>query len=404
MVGLAILLTIALFAVAAGIFIWLPIGLSPGTLAGALLVLIAVDVGLVVLFGDFVLRRLVVEPIDKMVQESERIAAGEEATRLEGGGSDELSRLSLSVNEMADRLIRNQSLLAENVRSLDQTNRELVEARSELVRAEKLASVGRLAAGIAHEIGNPLGSILGYVDVAERRSGEDEWITGVREEAKRIDRIVRGLLDYARPKAAAVSEVALNELISQTISLVESQGRLKGIDVKAQLAEDVPRVRADRYQLEQVLVNLLLNATDSIAEVDRDGVIRVTTLRARHRTLLPELRPRRKDDPEGVDYSHLRRVQQPPGAYSTSLQEGSLVARIEVSDNGAGLRDEDAGRIFDPFYTTKEPGRGTGLGLAVSARLIDGMGGYIEAAGSPEGGAVFAVSLPAMDTTEESSG
>jgi C4-dicarboxylate-specific signal transduction histidine kinase len=80
-----------------------------------------------------------------------------------------------------------------------------------------------------------------------------------------------------------------------------------------------------------------------------------------------------------------------------------VVARIEVSDNGAGLRDEDAGRIFDPFYTTKEPGRGTGLGLAVSAKLIDGMGGYIEASGRPEGGALLAVSLPAIDTTEESS-
>jgi signal transduction histidine kinase len=402
--GLAILLTIALFAVAAGIFIWLPIGLSAGTLAGALLILIAVDVGLVVLFGDFVLRRLVVEPIDQMVRESERIAGGEEATRLEGGGSDELSRLSTSVNEMADRLIHNQTLLADNVRSLDDTNRELVAARSELVRAEKMVSVGRLAAGIAHEIGNPLGAILGYADVAERRSGEDEWIAGVREEAKRIDRIVRGLLDYARPKAAAVSAVDVNELIGQTIDLVDSQGRLKGIEVRAELAEDIPRVRADRYQLEQVLVNLLLNATDSIGEVDRDGVILVRTRRARYRSRLPELRARRSDDPAGVDYSHLRRVHEPPEAFHPSLQDGVAVARIEVSDNGAGLRDDDAGRIFDPFYTTKEPGHGTGLGLAVSARLIDGMGGYIEASGRPESGAVFAVSLPAINRMEESSG
>jgi len=401
--GLAVLLTIALFAVAAGIFFWLPIGLSPGTLAGALLILIAVDVGLVVLFGDFVLRRLVVEPIDRMVRESERIAGGEEATRLEGGGSDELSRLSTSVNAMADRLIRNQRQLAANVRSLDQTNRELVEARSELVRAEKMASVGRLAAGIAHEIGNPLGAILGYVDVAERRSGEDEWIAGVREQAKRIDRIVRGLLDYARPKAAAVSAVDVNELVGQTIDLVDSQGRLKGIEVRSELAEDVPQVKADRYQLEQVLVNLLLNATDSIGDVERDGVILVRTLRGLHRSRLPEPRARRADDPAGVDYSHLRRVHEPPETFRRSLQEGVVVARVEVSDNGAGLRDEDTGRIFDPFYTTKEPGRGMGLGLAVSARLIDGMGGYIEASGRPEGGALLAVSLPAIDTTEESS-
>jgi signal transduction histidine kinase len=299
---------------------------------------------------------------------------------------------------MAEKLIRHQSTLTANIRSLDETNRQLMEARAELIHAEKMASVGRLAAGIAHEIGNPLGAILGYVDVAKRREAGAEWVEGVREESGRIDRIVRGLLDYARPKAAAVRPVDVNEIVRRSLELLEMQGRLKGIQVGSRLADDVPEVLADRHQLEQVLVNLLLNATDSIREVDAAGEITVTTLRALYRARTPSVRPRRSDDPEGVDYSHLRRMREPPAAFQPSpLAVGELIARIEIADNGVGLHKEDAHRIFDPFYTTKDPGYGTGLGLAVSARLIDGMGGQIEGSGPSKGGAVFVISLPAIE-------
>ena len=336
-----------------------------------------------------------------MLESSERISAGDDSVRLEVGGADELRRLSESVNRMADKLIRNQGLLAENIRSLDETNRQLMEARAELIHVEKMASAGRLAAGIAHEIGNPLGAILGYADVAKSRESGAEWVEGVREEAKRIDRIVRGLLDYARPKAAAVKPVDVNDVVRQTLDLLETQGRLKGITLNTILADEVPEVLADRFQLEQVLVNLLLNATDSIAEANIDGVITVRTRRAVHRYPDAPPQPRRRDDPEGVDYSHLRRMREPPAAFQPSpLKEGALIARIEIADNGAGLQPDEAQRIFDPFYTTKAPGQGTGLGLAVSARLIDGMRGQIQAEEQPDGGAVFSISLPAIDGDE----
>jgi signal transduction histidine kinase len=336
-----------------------------------------------------------------MVEGSGKIAAGDDGLRLDTDGAAELRSLAESVNDMADRLIRNQRLLAANITSLEETNRQLVEARAELIRSEKMASVGRLGAGIAHEIGNPLGAILGYIEVAKRRDpgGADaEWIEGVREESRRIDRIVRGLLDYARPKAASFKPVAVNDVVRDTLNLVETQGRLKGITVRVELSEDVPDVLADRHQLEQVLVNLLLNAADSIRDAGADGNIDVRTSRARQPASAPYILPRRRDDPKGVDYSHLRRLQEPPEVFQPSpLKVGALIARIEIQDDGGGLQDEETQRVFDPFYTTKEPGQGTGLGLAVSARLIDGMHGQIEASGRSEGGAVFAVSLPAIE-------
>ncbi len=404
LIGLAVLLSIALLAVATVILLWLPLGLSADSLAAVLFLLVAVDLVVLLLFGDYLLRRLVLQPIERMVQESERIAAGDAGVRLEIGGSEELRSLSESVNRMADRLIHNQSLLAANVRSLEQTNRELTEARAELIHAEKMASVGRLAAGIAHEIGNPLGAILGYADVAKRRAdaAEDrEWIQGVREESMRIDRIVRGLLDYARPKAATVKSVDVNDVVKRTLDLMTTQGRLKGIDVRLTLADGVPEVLADRHQLEQVLVNLLLNATDSIREAEVEGRIEVRTLRDLYRSRFPGVRPHRRDDPEGIDYSHLRRLREPPEAFQRSpLRQGELIARVEIADNGVGLKQEEAHQIFDPFYTTKPPGQGTGLGLAVSARLIAGMMGQIEAEPGSQGGAVFSVSLPAVEGRE----
>jgi signal transduction histidine kinase len=400
--GLAILLTIALVALAAAILLWQLLGLSADALAVALLLIIVVDIAVLVLFGDYLLRRLVLEPIGRMVERSRRIAEGDHEVRLDVGGADELRSLSDSVNDMADRLLRHQRMLGDNIASLEETNRQLVAARAELIHAEKMASVGRLAAGIAHEIGNPLGAILGYVDVAKRRApdgADGEWMEGVRDESKRIDRIVRGLLDYARPKAAAVKPVAVNDVVRRTLELVETQGRLKEIEVRAELAEDVPEVLADGGQLEQVLVNLLLNATDSIREAEAGGRITVRTARGRHRAPAPDIRPRRRDDPEDVDYSHLRRLREPPEAFQPSpLTVGALIARIEVEDNGVGLEPGEESRVFDPFYTTKEPGRGTGLGLAVSSRLISGMKGQITASGRGGGGAVFSISLPALET------
>lgn len=403
--GLSVLLFIALLAIASALLIWLPEEPSPPALIAGLVVIVAVDVAVLVVFGDYLLRHQFVKPLARMVDEAEAIAAGDHDRRLEEAGSRELRRLASSVNRMADRLIRNQELLAENIRSLDETNRALTEARSELVQAEKLASVGRLAAGVAHEIGSPLGAILGYVEMMKRRGGAaPEWLEEIREEADKVDELVRGLLDYARPKKASIRTIAVNELVERAVRLLEVQGRLKGVTVETGLKAPSPRVRADAHQLEQVLVNLLLNARDAIESAGGSGTIGIRTSEERfERFELPDLRQpaRRGDDPRGVDFRHLRRFGHgAPSLPAPRFRAGDPVVRIVVTDDGVGLPGEEVARIFDPFYTTKEPGRGTGLGLAVSGRLVAGMGGTIEVFPRDGGGARFAVVLPAAGAAD----
>jgi signal transduction histidine kinase len=395
--GLLIVLFLALFILVVVVFVWQRLGLQPVYLWLGLAGVAVVNLFLLGLFADYRLRILVLEPVERMVRGSERVARGDETHRLEASDTVELARLASAVNGMADRLIQHQQQLSENVASLDRTNRELSDARGRLVRAEKLASMGRLAAGVAHEVGNPLGAIMGYVELARRREDVDgEWVDGISHEARRIDEIVRGLLEYARPKAAAPRQLDVNEIVSRTVELLKVQRRFQRVEPVVALADDLPPVQADPFQLEQVMVNLLLNAGDAIAETGGRGTVEVTT-----RTLTVSRQElgmgaaRRSDDPQGVDYSHLRRRDQSedPGP-ARQLKEGERAVEIAVRDTGPGIEPTDVQRVFDPFFTTKPPGKGTGLGLAVSARLVEGMGGSMEAVPSEEPGATFRVLLP----------
>jgi C4-dicarboxylate-specific signal transduction histidine kinase len=388
---------VALFTVGVTVYIVFRLSLPVGV---SLLILAIVTVGDMLLLGLFArvrLRELVLEPVDAMVEGAERIAEGDTQHRLPEADTAELQRLSSAVNSMAGGLLENQETLAANVRSLDDTNRELSDARTRLVRAEKLASIGRLSAGVAHEIGNPLGAILGYLEVGRRRSGESEWVDGIAYETKRIDRIVRGLLEYARPKEASGRPLDLNATVLRTEQMLRLQGRFKDTRVDLQLADDLPLVRGDTGQLEQVLVNLLLNATDAIEESGRKGLVNIQTRAITVGAAEAAVPVRRTEDPEGVDYSHLRRLDQArdPGP-TRRLRAGDDAVEMLIRDDGPGISAENRGRVFEPFFTTKEPGRGTGLGLAVSARLIEGMGGTIEVLAPDGTGAVFRLLLPVI--------
>ncbi len=377
-----------------------------GSLAQGVLflaVLVVADLVILFLFGGALIQRTLVAPMERLAGDARRIAQGDYHHRAAPSGSLELEQLSESVNAMADRLIADQELLAENVASLDRTNEELVVARDQVVHAARLASVGTLAAGIAHEVGNPLGAIIAYTDVARGRvvkaGGDPEILDSIRDEARRIDRIVRGLLDYARPREAEVGPASPAAVLHKVRELLVNQGKLDRVTHEWSVEADVPDVVMEPHRLEQVLVNLLLNALDALAGVESPRID--VTLSAEDGEVM-RLPRRRSDDPPGINYMHRRRISRDDGGKGIDpVFTARQVVVIEVRDNGPGIPEESLETIFDPFFTTKEPGKGTGLGLSICARLVEGMGGRIQASNDPEGGACFTIRLPGVVDLED---
>lgn len=335
-------------------------------------VLVVADVLVLAAFMAYQVERVVLRPLRGAMESAEAIAAGDLQRRLAPGDTLEIDNLAASVNRMTDRLL---------------------EERAHLVRAEKLASVGRLAAGVAHEIGNPLGAINGYIHVLARSPAGSEAaegaLKGLEREATRIDRIVRGLLDYARPGSRGTGPVDLNGTARGVLDLLSAQGVLKDVQLHIQFADQPVLVRGDRHQLEQALVNLLLNAVDAM-----DGRGRLSLI-VRRTTREELLGPRRRSG-EASAKGH------PPGARAVrwlSDTDANEIAMIVVTDSGPGVAPGDEERVFDPFYTTKEPGKGTGLGLAIVARAVENAGGTVWVTGSREGGAAFRVLLPVLGAT-----
>ncbi len=378
-----------------GVVLLLPTFETPARALIYLTLLLAIDLLIFFQFGRWLVRTRILHPLDRMVDEAEAIADGDYGRRIPAAGSEEIDRLATSMNHMAERLINHQRELAQNVESLERTNRDLTEARDELIRSEKMASLGQMAAGVAHEVGNPLAAIMGNVDLM-KRGAEGRMLTlaeATLEQVRRIDRIVSGLLDYARAREAKLRPIDVNAVARETLALMDSQPRFAGVRVTTRLDGRLPAVAADAYQLEQVLVNLLLNAADAtVGQSERE--VRITTSHSRFEA--PVYVPtRRRDDPPGIDYSHRRRFSRPDRVPRLHVfRTGDHVVEIRVEDNGPGIQSGLIDRIFEPFMTTKEPGKGTGLGLAVSARLIDGMDGTIRAGNTEEGGAVFTILLP----------
>lgn len=402
----AVLFVGALVLMGGGVLLAYPLLRSPGEAALYLLALLVGDLAVVFFFGRVLLRRTLLEPLDRLAEDTRRIAGGEYRHRVRLSDAEELRVLGRSVNAMADRLIREQERLTQNVASLERTNRELVQARDELVQAARLASVGSLAAGIAHEVGNPLGAILAYVDVAHmraRESGMDpEVLDDIRSEARRIDRIVRGLLDYARPGDQGREPIHPRIVMEKVRNLLEAQGRLDGVDTSWVVEDEVPRVVLDPHRLEQVLVNLLLNAVEIVQGGERGWIrVRVSSEPGpAHR-----LPVRREEDPPELNYAHRRRVApEHEGGEPDPLWTAETVVVLTVEDDGPGIPEDELSRVFDPFFTTKDPGEGTGLGLSIGARLVEGMGGRIEAENRPEGGARFTVRLPGSSANGDDGG
>jgi signal transduction histidine kinase len=337
----------------------------------ALLVLIAADAAIVFAFGRYLLDRLVLKPVNALKEAAEQIAAGDLERRAPRAETRELDELARCFDRMTERLL---------------------DAQGQLVQSAKLATVGRLAAGVAHEIGNPLAAISTYLEVLKKRDAIDSDLLGaLRREAERIDRIVRSLLDYAKPQAEEMGPIDLVELTREACKLLERQGALKNVDFRAELDPAPLIVRVRAHAMEQVVVNLVLNAVD--AAPTGPIVVGVT------RWCLEDsvLASRRRTDADGE--AGQRRPRQPATPWRPRLTSGEPGALLYVADSGPGVPEEEREKIFEPFYTTKDPGRGTGLGLAIVQRTVHELGGLVWVDPAREGGAAFKVFLPLAGKT-----
>jgi two-component system, NtrC family, sensor kinase len=302
-----------------------------------LLTLSIADALLVLGLGYLVLTRLVVRPLQTVQRATTLVAAGDWDQAIEPTGSREVSALAAAFNQMTA---------------------SLTSQREQLIRTEKLASVGQLAAGVAHEIGNPLAAILGFVDIL--RASADQPLSGpeqrdmldrVKAETQRIHRTIEDLLAYSRPGREEAQPTDALKILKASQGLLEPQKRFRGDHVTTTAPQDWPLVVVSPGRLQQVFVNLLLNAADAM---NGEGTVTVSC-----------------DADE-------RRV------------------RISFTDTGPGVPLELRRKIFDPFFTTKAPGQGTGLGLAISRSILESFGGGLDLESDGGPGATFVVTLPAV--------
>jgi hypothetical protein len=364
-----------------------------------ILLSIILDAIILVAFGSFLLSRVLVKPLQGLVQLTQKISEGDFNEKIEGSSTNEIGQLIASFNRMIERLKTNREELEDYVTSLEVANKQLKQAQEELIRTEKLASIGRFAAGVAHEVGNPLGAILGYTSMLEKgqiEPGESkDYLQRIEKEIQRINRIVRELLDFSRPSKGEIREVEVNKVLENTLSLLSYQKSFRNVETQLDLHPDLPRVLADESQLSQVFLNMMLNAVDAMPE---GGILRIQTEPhvvedAFADPFQRHFAPRRRGDPVESDYFRVRKPD-PLSAILAKFSRGDLLAKIRISDTGTGIKKEDLKRIFDPFFTTKSPDKGTGLGLSICLRIVESVGGVIRVESEGGQGATFEIYLP----------
>lgn len=299
----------------------------------------------------------IINPLQKMVTATQRIAEGDLSHKVEVTSSDEIGHLASSFNAMVDKLKEANQKLIEWGKTLEkkveERTKELTAMQAHLIQSEKLASLGKLAAGIAHEINNPLGGILIYshliLEDTDKNSPHYENLKKIVKETARCKDIVKRLLEFARPKEPEFTLIDINEIVEKSLSIVERQALFQNIKIVKTYDPNLPNTVADGAQLQQVFTNIIINAAEAM---DGKGTLTI----------------------------------------QTSTEQNFI--HVSFSDTGHGISEENKKRIFEPFFTTKEVGKGTGLGLAISFSIIQKHQGTIEVRSQPNKGATFIVKLP----------
>lgn len=330
--------------------------------AAPLVRLVAIYVGVfavaLLVFAYFVLTRVIVRPVESLARAAGRVAAGTRTLDVPHSGAREIRELGETIQTMTARLLAEEQKLRAKVEELTRTTQRLTEANAQLERSDRMASVGRLAAGVAHEIGNPLAALLGLEDLVLdgglEPASQRDFMVRMKKETERINGVVRDLLDFARSdEREPESSADVKEVFDDVVALVRPQKEMRGVDVSVDVEPGL-RVGLGPGRLTQVVLNLVLNAAGAL-----DGQPGKVRLRAR--------------------------------------REGD-VAQLEVEDTGPGIPEELRESIFEPFVSTKEAGKGTGLGLSVCRGIVSGARGTIAVDGSYREGARLVVELPIKPT------
>ena len=322
--------------------------------------------------GIYRLSKVYFQPLARLAQRAENYREDDEMLFSVRKEDNELHKLSGSLNSMLRRISADREKLRSTVNSLETANVELKKAQKEIIRAEKLASVGRLSAGIAHEIGNPIGIVMGYLELLQQKDIPDternEYIHRTEKEIERINTIIRQLLEISRPSNAGLKVVSVHDLIDDIAQVLNVQPLMSNIGLECRLEAQNDKVLADSNQLRQVFLNLIINAADAVSSEGKavNGKLLIQSSLAGEKPEQPQDR-------------------------QTHLQ-------ILFIDNGPGISEENIANIFDPFYTTKDPGKGTGLGLSVSFMIIDGFGGKMTVSSEIGEGTTMTLMLPVVES------
>ena len=300
--------------------------------------------------------RRITQPIERLTDGARSLARGDLETRIDAPSRDEIGTLAQAFNDMAESLALNRSELTSKNEALSRANEHLQAMQEQLLRSERLAAIGQLAAGVSHEIDNPVGIILGHAELLledlEAGSPLRDDVAAIIDECRRCKRITGGLLGFARTAESHRDRVDLCQLVRETVASLRPQKLFKDLLLTLSLPADVLRVTGDADQLRQVLINVLLNAAQAM---------------------------------------------QGEGRLAVALTERSGRALVEVEDSGPGIPEADRERIFLPFFSTKPQGEGTGLGLPLCRKLVEAHEGEILAFASPLGGARLTIMLPIAD-------
>jgi two-component system NtrC family sensor kinase len=307
---------------------------------------------------SLLLTRFVNRPIDKLLAATKTAAHGDLDQMVGIRTHDELGELSESFNNMISELKHSRDAIKGWTQTLErrvqERTQELQQVQDQLIRAGKMAALGELAAGVAHEINNPLTGVLTFSSLMLKKVDESHpWkkdLENIVQQTTRCRNIVRGLLDFARQRKPDKKEWDINTLIDQTLTLVENQARFQNIKIIRKFRKDIPMLLVDADQIQQVFMNIIINAADAMT--GDGGMLTV----------------------------------------KTDLNNG--IAEISFTDTGRGINKEHLSKLFTPFFTTKETGKGTGLGLAISYGIIQSHNGEIDVQSELGKGSTFRIKLP----------